>query len=487
MRPSLSGFGIFSIGLVVLSGCPQPDPGDPIGTPCSAETLCEDLCLLDLPNGMCSMDCAEADCPEGYVCGDLSGGRYCLASCTDDAGCRDGAICVVGACRLPVGWAAACEEDGDCTEGVCHEGACNRVCRAASECPAGLSCVDVGEGPRCVEHSWPEGPGTFAESCTFADCAGGYDCMTRTEDPGDDPEAYCSRGCLTDLDCPASMSCRRTRLWGDARTELRCVPRVYCERCAYDGQCGSAGDLCVSNDPARGQGRYCSRACDPERPVSSCPTDATCREAFECGADRSWVADCAHCSDPSTCGAPSAGARHQCFEDYGACAGNGADYCSPCFVDDDCPMGGHCAYEPYFQNSFCTEPCGPEFSCPYEHLCVRVEGLDDPVCEPRTGSCSMPSGGITTCYGCDDYRDCVSGQCLPNDLARGPNVCWEDCSDGGGCPPYTECFELRGSDGTIFPLCGAQAGLTCTRVQICQEECPEGPSSCAADARDYCR
>lgn len=486
MRGLPSVLCLISIGLVVFPGCPEPDPGDPIGTPCSAETLCEDLCLLDLPNGMCSMDCSEDACPEGYVCGDISGGRYCLSACTDDAGCRDGMICVAGACRLAVGWGAPCEEDEDCGEGACYEETCNRVCRGASECPEGLACVDVGVGPRCVEHGWPDGPGTFGESCTFADCAGGYDCMSRTEDPGDDPEAYCTRGCLTDLDCPASMSCRRTQLFGEARTELRCVPRAYCERCAYDSQCGP-GDLCVSNDPAHGEGRYCSRACDIERPTRTCPTDSTCLQAFECRSDRSWVADCEDCSDPSTCGTAEGGPQYQCFEDYGACAGNGTDYCSPCFVDDDCPMGGHCAYEPYFQNSFCTEPCGPDNSCPYEHICVTVDGLADPVCEPRTGSCSTPSGGQTTCYSCEDYRDCISGDCLPIDLASGPLVCWEDCSNGAECPPYTECVVLHDSEGNEYPRCTAQDGFTCTRAQLCQEDCPEGPSSCSAEARDYCR
>jgi len=416
VRDRLVVLYIVSIGVMVCAGCPAAEQGDPIGTACSPDTLCEDLCLLDLPNGMCSMECADDDCPDGYVCGDISGGEYCLASCTDDGGCRDGMICVAGACRLSVGWGAECEEHEDCVEGACYEGACNRECRAAAECPADQSCVDVGEGPRCIEHTWPEGEGTFGASCSVVDCADGYTCVRRTEDPGDDPEAFCSRSCLTDIDCPGSMSCRRTHHPGESSTTLRCVERDYCERCAYDSQC-PAGDLCVSNDSARVEGRYCSRVCDPERPVSTCPTDASCHEALWCEADRSWVSDCSHCSDEESCDNAES-PRYQCFEDYGACYGNGSDYCSPCFVDDDCPSGGHCMYESYSANFFCTEPCGADSACPYEHQCVNIEGLSEPVCMPRTGSCSVPSGGMTTCFGCEGNADCVSGDCLNSDLTN---------------------------------------------------------------------
>jgi hypothetical protein len=444
---------------------------------------------------MCSRDCSEdeAVCPEGFTCGDLSGGRYCLQGCVADEGCRDGMICVVGQCRLAVGWDRPCEENADCESGICHEGRCNLECHAAGACPEGLSCIDPGSGvPVCLVHNPPpSGPGTSGENCTFDECAADHICVSRTDRPANDPNAYCSRSCGSELDCPADMTCRGTQLNFESDPILRCVPREYCERCSYDTQCGIEGDLCVSRDPLRGAGRHCSRSCDPER-EGTCPTDSTCREALWCAADRAWVADCEWCSDEEACGAAEDGPVHQCFHDYGACEGDGSEYCAPCYVDADCPEGGICNFDQYTANNYCTMPCPEEegvYRCPPEHSCFMIEGIDDPQCLPRQGSCSHPSGGITTCFVCEGMGDCISGQCLPWNLTPGyPMVCWEDCPGGDAdCPDFTVCHPLSDGSGNTFNLCGPPEGWTCVRVQICQEECPDGPGECPSDARSECR
>jgi hypothetical protein len=557
-------------------GCALHVKGDAMGAACAPDTLCEGLCLLDLPNGMCSRDCSATECPEGYVCSDISEGRYCLATCQADSDCRDGMICVVGACGLARGWGAACEEAADCRSGICYEGPCNVECRRARDCVAPLSCVAVGEGPRCVDHGDWTSPETeaFGESCTMVDCASGFTCLSSTLDPGDDPDAFCTRSCATDFDCPPSMACRRTELprlncIGDescplraekclsrgpderglpycsdpcspddpgscgeeevcaealrcepdgtwvrqcsqcsdpalcgsaeegpayhcfaAEPVLRCVPRTFCEPCAYDSQCPSGGALCVSVDARLGTGRYCSRGCNPERPTTCPVADTTCREVFRCAADRSWVADCAACSDPSTCASAEGGARFQCVPDYGACAGSGSDFCSGCYIDEDCPAGGYCVDNAYGSSRFCTAPCDSiEGGCPSGHDCIDYPGRG-PLCFPRTGSCTVPSGFVSTCYACESYWDCTSGQCLPFDLADGRRVCWEECPNGDGdCPIYTQCLTLS-SGSTSYNLCGPLEtfGLErgCTRVQLCQDECPEGPESCPPDAHEYC-
>jgi len=361
--------GLLSIA-VALAGCPEPEDRAPIGEPCDRDTPCDDLCLLDLPSGMCSTDCSDDECAEGYVCGEISDGEYCLAACEDDDGCRDGMVCVLGACRTAMETGAACEEDGDCQGAVCFAEMCtttcdgvgqcsegegcltvegrrictaldSAACRGKADCPAGLECIDDGRGDTyCVEYTAPEsGAGTSGESCSFADCAGGYECMSRTRDPSDDPYAYCSHECGSDLDCPADMSCRQTQLSFEDSPTDRCVLREFCESCGYDSQCGSADNLCLSGSEERGAGRYCSRECDIELPVSTCPTDSSCHEALYCAADRAWVSNCEQCSDPESCGSAEGGARHQCFSDWGACAGSGGDddYCAPCHVDSDCP------------------------------------------------------------------------------------------------------------------------------------------------------
>ena len=547
---------IIAMVIVVFSGCgSEPQP---IGAECSraGSTLCEgpseDVagpCLLDLPAGMCSLDCSEDAglCPEGYVCGDISDGRYCLQGCEEDGDCREDMICILGQCRgvqpfggpcedaddcdtdlcsaqqcavecerhgdcpseascvgtgdgrricLDLEFGQECEGDEDCPSGICYEGACNLECHDPHDCFSGLSCIDVGDGvPLCLEYEPPSGgEGRWGENCTFGGCDDGFDCMARTEIAEDDPNAYCTRSCLNELDCPADMVCRGTQLPDEDEVVARCVPREYCERCAYDGQCGRSDELCVSQNPRRGTGRYCSQSCDLERPVNTCPTDSTCHEALWCQADRAWVVDCEWCSESEQCGAPEGDPVAQCFHDYGACAGAGEDYCSPCFVDADCPEGGHCRFDPYMANSYCTMPC-PEgddgsFECPDEHYCAQVAN-DRYECLPRQGSCSQPSGGVTTCNGCSGFGDCVSGLCLPWDLsATGVQVCWEDCSGGPQeCPPYTECYELTDSStGQVMHLCGHHSDFrSCSQTLFCLDECPEGPSSCSDDAFAYCR
>jgi len=92
-----------------------------------------------------------------------------------------------------------------------------------------------------------------------------------------------------------------------------------------------------------------------------------------------------------------------------------------------------------------------------------------------------------SCYGCEEFGDCVSGQCLQSDLSNpySARVCWEDCT-ATDCLPYTECMELSDDEGNTFHLCGAESGMTCVQVQRCQEGCPDGPGSCSADAPNYC-
>lgn len=507
--------------MVGLAGCNEEVQREPVGEACNEEeqTLCDSLCLLELPEGMCSHDCSDDDsiCPDGFVCGDISDGRYCLKGCNDDDQCRDGTICVVGQCRMAMGLGASCEEDEDCTSEICFDGACdvavgfgwecdidedchsglcyddecNVECHRPGDCPEDTSCIDPGDGvPVCLEYDPPDGgDGRYGENCTFADCDDDFVCMSRTEDPADDPYAYCTDSCRTELECPADMTCRRTQRGGRSESVLRCVPRDFCEHCSYDGQCGVAEDKCVSQDPMQGIGRYCSQTCDIESPVTTCATDASCQEAMWCAPDRSWVPDCEWCSDPDECDSQEDDPVYQCFKDYGACAGNGEDYCAPCHVDGDCPDGGFCAHDFYQRNSYCTEPCpdGEDGGCPYEHACWSYPDEDEAwQCVPRNGSCSVPSNGVTACYPCNGYGDCISGQCLPEDLGYGPMVCWEDCSETE-CPVYTRCHTLTDSSSNTFYLCGPLEGWTCVQAQLCQEECPEGPDSCSATARSYCR
>lgn len=86
---------------VTTAALGEPVPADGwVGDGCQAAIECGDLdCLSDLPGGLCTEAC-ERFCPDrdgaaGTFCVDLGfddGGR-CVATCDDDAQCRDGYAC----------------------------------------------------------------------------------------------------------------------------------------------------------------------------------------------------------------------------------------------------------------------------------------------------------------------------------------------------------------------------------------------------------
>jgi hypothetical protein len=101
--------------LVFFAGC----AGDKISgqTSCTSEADCDEgwICM----EGMCRKICNfEADCAEGYTCRD----EICveLTSCSGQGSCGEGKTCRDGYCRF------ACAEDGDCLGNgeECIRGAC---------------------------------------------------------------------------------------------------------------------------------------------------------------------------------------------------------------------------------------------------------------------------------------------------------------------------------------------------------------------------
>ena len=67
--------------------------GRPMGEECSASDQCEDggTCL----DGVCSgYGCTrDADCENGLVCGEIGGGRVCVAVCGGDEDCLGTQTC----------------------------------------------------------------------------------------------------------------------------------------------------------------------------------------------------------------------------------------------------------------------------------------------------------------------------------------------------------------------------------------------------------
>lgn len=517
----LSILAALTASLTLGTGCPEGPVKN--GKPCDEGTVCEGVCLLGMPGGMCTSICTVLPCPGGGTCLNIAGDNYCMPSCTSNDRCRTGYTCVLGVCRPPVGTGEACEEDSDCESQMCEGGLCSTDCEAQTDCPEGLYCEvvaghcladecnpatglclrpcaehgDCAPGTYCTETSTgalhckqlPDSPppaGTLGASCALDDCQSGLTCRTLGEG---DPDAYCTKTCTAESDCNPDMLCR-----SDGDVDLLCLRRAFCEACRFDGQCGFASEKCVSTDPTVVSGQaYCSTACDPEDD-GTCPLDADCLEALYCEDTGTWVASCDWCS--GACG-PSETPTYQCFQYYGACGGEG-ELCAPCLHDGQCDEGlclsVFAIYEYDQENLSCSAPCGANGTCPDGFWCVDVTG-QAPQCVPRTGSCELPSRGRLLCESCNAEHanagmgDCLRGMCLTtNGLSR----CLDFCGAGyPACPAFMTCKTLteysnnwtvcQPDDATPVDL-----GGNCTEWQACITACPTGPASCDANAPDYC-
>jgi hypothetical protein len=539
----LSG-ALIAFGLGLVGAC-SDDAGKKTGAPCTAQTVCDGVCLVNMPGGMCAKPCdPEEGC--GGECVKVEGGYYCLPGCAQDDDCRvsEGYVCVAGACRPPVRDGEECEEhpdcegslvcvgghcgtvcqdstdcaDGrycveeggekgcafdDCSSGVCNrpcsthqdcstgtycgpdsvcvvdscdaEGVCEHTCDEHTDCPDGTYCASVEGEEHCVFLPDDMGPGQLGASCAVDECDSGYQCLQRGQE---DAEAYCTKECQDDFDCGPSMVCRETLDSNGDPIDL-CFMREFCEPCEFDGQCGFFTQKCVAEDPAVGDGSYCSTICDPSR-SDTCPVDSTCREAFYCESSAKWVADCASCE--GTCG--SLGAEmYQCFHDYGSCIGDGS-LCAPCKHSGQCNPQGACLTSTTTGNQYCSEPCDENDRCPLGFWCVDVTGLGLQ-CVPREPSCSEPSGGRGNCDMCETLMDCESGSCV--DFGWG-QVCLDECTPGlGECPAYTACETVEDIHTLEWNLCMPQPPISdCGELEECLEHCPEGPTSCDGNEPSYC-
>ncbi len=197
-----------------------------LGKPCTSSAECDggQICLMDFPDGYCSVDCgSNADCDSDQCVNDV-----CLASCADDGDCRDGYLCVHTvegrACAPPaLGFYAlsdSCGGDTDCADGLtclvvsgddrqctkpctsvlnCGTGAlciadlCRRTCVEDRDCNGDQVCASTDDGLICAPTP-PLSPlgGTCADD---QDCIEGLTCLT------DAPDGYCTRECNNAEDC----------------------------------------------------------------------------------------------------------------------------------------------------------------------------------------------------------------------------------------------------------------------------------------------
>lgn len=286
----------------------------PFGDPCTEGAYCETGDCRDLGAGLrCTSSCAleaAGECPDGFYC--------------DEVACGEGA-CVLGdAGDGPVG--AACEDDTECRALSCVDagdgGRCLRRCGGDDDCADGERCAGPAEGcGGCT----PEGDGSpFGAPCgSAADCAGDL-CVE------DAFGAVCSTAC-TDT-CPEGFECD-----ADGRC-LRAAPggADLGAPCAGGSDCASA--LCADFG---GGGPSCSDHCDAGSP---------CPAGFEC-VDRDGASMCQ----------PSAAILGEA-----------------CKANEDC-VSGLCGNFDEFRA--CTDACGEAAPCPGGLVC-QTGGEESGYCRP---------------------------------------------------------------------------------------------------------
>lgn len=152
---ALSALSALLVLVVTLGGCTG---GADIGASCDRHGDCDSS--LQCVQRVCQARCTRApDCGDGYACDERG---FChLAhlqsgeTCSSEVDCAPGLSCQVDvdasnrllrrcAAQLtgaPAG--AACQADGDCSNGTCALGRCVDLCRATRDCPTGTSCTQI--------------------------------------------------------------------------------------------------------------------------------------------------------------------------------------------------------------------------------------------------------------------------------------------------------------------------------------------------------
>lgn len=295
-------------------------------------------------------------------------GRF--VGCTSDARCdtEHGFSCVLGECRYP------CSSHFDCS--------------SVGQC--GPLTGDDGEalGNFCERSDPPPAEGGYYTSCPlFNECAGDDGFVCQGAGLGD-IDAYCTKDCSADEDCPQGFFCDEADripcgsacgergdadnpgcvpvdrigddesagsleyCGGGGLTRKLCVKRPFCAECESDADCLSLPDgVCAKDiDGAK----ICTRPCDEN--TNSCPWGS----ATICGVwdQERGFATCSHRS--------------------GSCQGTGGA-CEPCVREADCP-GGTCFGSVYTGERWCVNFAT---TCSCEGLTVRNGVCQDGGC-PRT-------------------------------------------------------------------------------------------------------
>ncbi len=409
-------------------------------------------------------------------------------SCTTNADCAGGEICISFTCR-GAGTATTCEDDDDCDigsfcdpttstcqsstpsdggtdprdagtntsttgrdGGVGYDGGPTGQCQTDQEC--GTPPVDICVANQCVKGcGQPDG----------ITCTGGTVC--------DMPTGHCvqpNMQCNVDTDCnpgpPTQVCINNACVFGCGVDPNLCAMDEICDSgtgrcvtapmpCMTDVDCSPPMTVCEAPQCVPGCGQPGGIQCSAPTPMCdsatgrctagpTCNLDADCMGANEICVNNACVIRC-DATGGIQCTAPQI-----CNPATGRCVMGNLPLGDPCADDSQC-QSGFCFSVTISGTShdICSEPCGRGSDCPLNFTCAFVSGMNFCLGEnlitpqpnwdtPAGGSCSTNS------------NNCQTGWCN-----TGTNQCIETCQRDQHCAAFGgQCwtYEQTATGGNTF-------------------------------------
>lgn len=453
-------------------------------------------------DGSCT---TNADCESGQICISFScRGSTGGTTCTNDDDCAIGFFCdpATSACAMN-----PADEDGGTTPrdagentnpgrdgGVGYDGGGTGECQTDPEC--GTPPIDICVANQCVK------------GCNEPDgivCTGGTTC---------DASGHCvqpNMTCNVDTDCnpgpPTQVCIANVCVFGCGVDPTLCQTGEICDSgtgrcvtapmpCMTDVDCSPPMSVCEApqcvpgcNQPGGIQCAAPTPMCDTA--TGRCTAGATCNLDADCtGTDEICVNNACVIRCNATGGIQCV-APQVCNASTGRCVAGNLPLGDPCADDSQC-ASGFCFSLTIMGTSHevCSAPCGRGGDCPVNFTCAYVSGMSFCLGEnlltpqpnwdtPAGGSCS--SGSNT----------CQTGWCN-----TGTNQCIETCQRDQHCSSFGgQCwsYEQTGTGGTTFDhLCVAGQGsnidgAACTtnancRSGVCNRYSNTCSNHCCSDA-----
>jgi hypothetical protein len=426
----------------------------PAGTYCEADHRCAVGCATDsdcgdlgcdLETHRCTGCGSDVDCAPGTTCIDGS----CAAGCVDDLTCPAGWACCGGNCKNLLGDSSscgacdgACEEGGQCINGVCGPGPCET---GRGECDG---IAENGCETDLIAN--PANCGRCRAVCASGVCSGGACAASEC------PVGYADCNQLSDDLCETSLSTLgNCMVCGKACNDAHGVPSCTTRGCAIAcetgfGDCDLDADTGCETDVRldRENCGACGRACENENGSTRC-VEGECQPS--CGAG---FEDCD--GDPlNGCETDLGSSVRHC----GACGAR----CNPESASGECVDG------------VCTAACDSGFA--------DCNGLVEDGCEVDLASPSTCGNCETACSdnGGTPRCDEVDGCTIECDSGRA------DCINGAidGCETNTNVSVLHcGACGNECP--GAVGTPACNDGECGVSTCTEPFAECDADDATSC-